>query len=102
MSVIKGIESGFGLEKAFPDKVKGSKSPAPSESFANYLGDMVSKVNDAQLDADQAIQKLQTGEAKGLHEVMIAIEKSTISTQFVMQVRNKAVEAYQEIMRMPV
>jgi flagellar hook-basal body complex protein FliE len=102
MTVIKGIESGLGLEQAFADKTRGSKPANPGESFANYLGEMVSKVNDAQLNADQAIQKLQTGESKNLHEVMIAMEKSAISTQFLMQVRNKVVEAYQEVMRMPV
>ena len=102
MSVIKGIDAGLGLEQAFPGKAKTVKSSNPGESFANYLGEMVSKVNDAQVGADQAIQKLQTGETKNLHEVMIAMEKSAISTQFAMQVRNKVVEAYQEIMRMPV
>ena len=40
--------------------------------------------------------------AKGLHEVMLAVEKASISFQMLTQVRNKAVEAYQEIMRMPV
>ena len=102
MSIIKGIESGFGLEQAFPSTAKRAAGPAPAESFAGYLGEMVSRVNASQLDADQAIQKLATGEAKGLHEVMIAVEKSAVSFQFMSQVRNKAVEAYQEIMRMPV
>ena len=102
MSVIKGIESGLGLEQAFPAKAGKAQQANPGESFANYLGEMVSRVNTDQQTADQAIKKLETGESKGLHEVMIAMEKSVISTQFLMQVRNKAVEAYQEVMRMPV
>jgi len=46
--------------------------------------------------------KLATGEINDLHQVMIAAEKANISLQFVIQVRNKAVEAYQEVMRMQV
>ncbi|SRR6266568_8563190 len=102
MSMINGIDTGIGLEQTFPSTNKGAAKPAPTESFANYLGEMVSKVNTSQMDADHAIQKLATGESKGLHEVMIAMEKSAISFQFLSQVRNKVVEAYQEIMRMPV
>jgi flagellar hook-basal body complex protein FliE len=45
---------------------------------------------------------LVTGEGKGLHEVMRAVEKASVSFQMLTQVRNKAVEAYQEIMKMPV
>ena len=71
-------------------------------SFGKFLEEMVGKVNDLQQNADQAIKSLATGESKGLHEVMLAVEKSSISFQMLTQVRNKAVEAYQEIMRMPV
>ena len=64
--------------------------------------ELVSKVNDMQTQSDQAIQGLATGENKNLHEVMISMEKASISFQFLSQVRNKAVEAYQEVMRMQV
>ncbi|ACM18862.1 flagellar hook-basal body complex protein FliE [Geotalea daltonii FRC-32] len=101
--VIKAIESGTGIEHAFPSPVaKETAGAAPAESFSKYLGEMVGKVNDMQLSADKSIQSLATGEATGLHEVMLAVEKASISFQFLNQVRNKAVEAYQEIMRMPV
>lgn len=99
--VIKGIESGYGIERAFP--TAGVKKPAlPTEDFGRVIGDMVNQVNSSQLEADKAIRSLASGESKGLHEVMIAMEKSTISFQFLTQVRNKALEAYQEVMRMQV
>lgn len=100
--MIKGIESGIGLGQAFPAADKATGKAAPVESFSKFLGEMVDKVNQTQFEADKAVQKLATGESKGLHEVMIAVEKSSISFQFLTQVRNKAVEAYQEVMRMPV
>ena len=54
------------------------------------------------VQSDQAIQKLATGENRNLHETMIAVEKASISFLFMSQVRNKALEAYQEVMRMQV
>jgi len=98
---IKGIESGFGISGAFPSP-GGTKAAAPVEGFSKYLGEMIEKVNSSQMASDKAIQQLATGETKALHEVMIAMEKASVSFQFITQVRNKAVEAYQEIMRMPV
>jgi len=104
--IIKGIDSSFGisgLSSPFPSagaKTTGSSSAA--EGFTQVFGDAISKVNDLQKQADVAIEKLATGESKGLHEVMIAMEKSSISFQFLTQVRNKALDAYHEIMRMQV
>ncbi|GAM09700.1 flagellar hook-basal body complex protein FliE [Geobacter sp. OR-1] len=99
---IKAIESGFGIGKAFPSAAVSSPAASPSEGFSKFLGEMMEKVNSTQVESDQAVQQLVTGETKSLHEVMIAMEKASISFQFMTQVRNKAVEAYQEIMRMPV
>jgi len=100
--IIKGIETGGGLEQAFQPAKEVAAAQSPAVSFASYLGEMVSKVNSDQQASDKAVQELATGQARGLHEVMIAMEKSSISFQFLTQVRNKVVEAYQEVMRMPV
>ncbi len=98
---IKGIESGMGLSKAFPELNKiGSTSNA--DGAGKFFSELVSKVNDIQVQSDKSIQGLASGENKNLHEVMIAVEKASISFQFMTQVRNKALEAYQEVMRMQV
>jgi flagellar hook-basal body complex protein FliE len=98
---ITGIESGIGLTKAFPDLNKVS-STSTAEGAGKFFSELVSKVNDIQVQSDKAIQGLASGENKNLHEVMIAVEKSSISFQFMSQIRNKALEAYQEVMRMQV
>lgn len=94
-----------GLSQAFPAQeaqgIQGAQGN-PTVGFGKFLEEMVSKVNEQQSTADKSIQALATGESKGLHEVMLAVEKASISFQMLTQVRNKAVEAYQEIMRMPV
>ncbi len=101
--MIEGIESGIGIGQAFPGVgAKGAKPASIASDAGKFFGELVSKVNELQAQSDSAIQGLATGESKGLHEVMIAMEKSSISFQFLSQVRNKAIDAYSEIMRMQV
>lgn len=103
--VIKGIDASqgvAGIARPFRQEGGGVASAGGGDGFTRLLGDMVGKVNELQGQADKAIERLATGEAKGLHEVMIAMEKSSISFQFLTQVRNKAMDAYHEIMRMQV
>lgn len=89
-----GLSGGLGLDK--PSAVSGI------DGAGKFFKELVGKVNDLSVQSDQAIQKLATGENRNLHETMIAVEKASISFQFMSQVRNKALEAYQEVMRMPV
>jgi flagellar hook-basal body complex protein FliE len=71
-------------------------------SFNNLLTGIVSEVENQQKAADNAVNELHAGGAKNLHEAMIAMEQADISIRYMVQVRNKALEAYQEIMRMQV
>ncbi len=98
---INGVESGQGLAQTFGGQKAGA-TESPSESFSKVMGDMVAAVNGDQQKADKAIQALATGESRGLHETMIAVEKANVSFQFLAQVKTKVVDAYQEIMRMSV
>lgn len=98
---ITGIEGAIGLSKAFPEVSKNSSS-STVDGAGKFFSELVSKVNDIQVQSDKSVQALASGENKNLHEVMIAVEKASISFQFMSQVRNKAIEAYQEVMRMQV
>ena len=85
----------------------GRAAPKPkaadiADEFAGVLKDTVNKVNQSQIDADKQVERLHSGEAKNLHEVMIAMEQADISTRLLVQMRNKVVDAYQEIMRLQV
>lgn len=101
--MLNGIESGIGITKAFaPGGASEAKPAALAADAGKFFNELVNKVNDLQVKADGAVQELATGESKGLHEVMIAMEKSSVSFQFLTQVRNKAVDAYNEMMRMQV
>lgn len=72
------------------------------KSFADTLKDAVGSVNELAQQADVMQQKLATGETKNIPEVMIATEKSAVAFKLLMQVRNKVIDAYQEIMKMQV
>ncbi|HEU4964239.1 MAG TPA: flagellar hook-basal body complex protein FliE [Bacilli bacterium] len=69
-------------------------------SFTDFLKNAIEQVNDQQQTAEKLTEALATGQAPDLHTVMIASEKATLSFQLAVQVRNKAMEAYQEVMRM--
>lgn len=72
------------------------------DKFAEALKSSISEVNQAQVAADRAAEQVAAGETKDLHGTMIKLEEADISLRLMVQVRNKAVEAYQEIMRMQV
>lgn len=72
------------------------------KSFADTLSAAVGKVNELSQESDVQIQKLATGETKNIPEVMIAAEKASVAFKLLTQVRNKMIDAYQEIMKMQV
>ena len=105
---IKDLTQFPGLVPGIGTLEGGSKPAAPAEdgkpgSFASALKDSIAEVNSMQQKADAAITALATGDNKvSLHETMIAMEQADVSFRMMMQVRNKIVEAYQEILRMQV
>lgn len=72
------------------------------KSFADVLGRSVEKVNEMQAEANTAISELIAGRTKNIHETMLTIERADTSLKLMMQVRNKILDAYREIMRMQV
>ncbi|MFC0188899.1 flagellar hook-basal body complex protein FliE [Fictibacillus aquaticus] len=81
------------------------RSITPNEaqqSFKEALYEAINTVNDAQIQSNKATEALMTGKTDNLHQVMIAAEKASITLQTAVEIRNKAVEAYQEMMRMQI
>jgi len=79
----------------------GAEGVRPS-GFFDMLQQSMEQVNADQLTADHSIQNLMAGKSKNIHETMLAIQKADLSLKTMMQVRNKILEAYKEIMRMQV
>ncbi len=99
------IQSGQTLresrETGMKREIIGANDPV-QKSFGDTLKDAVNSVNQLQQTADRKMEDLATGKAKSIPDVMIAAEKADIALILMLQVRNKVIEAYQEIMRMQV
>ena len=72
------------------------------QSFGKLLSDALDNVNSLQQQAAQASTDLATGKIEDVSQVVIATEKATLSLQLTIQIRNKVMDAYQEMMRMQV
>jgi flagellar hook-basal body complex protein FliE len=70
--------------------------------FAQALGDAMGQLNSLQNQSDQLSLQLAAGQPVDLHDVVIASEETNLAFQLAVQVRNKVVESYQEVMRMQV
>jgi len=70
--------------------------------FSDTLKGIIDDVNQVQLKAGQATKDFVAGKDVNLHEVMALGEEAQISFQLLMEIRNKLVEAYQEVSRMPI
>ena len=70
--------------------------------FGAWLTQALGRVNQDLVQADQGLQRLASGEAENLHQVMIALEEARVGLQLVVQVRNRLLDAYQEVLRMQV
>jgi flagellar hook-basal body complex protein FliE len=77
------------------DSQDGQNGP----SFADTLTQSLEKVNNLQKEADAAIKDFVSGETRNITETMIAVNKADLAFRLTMQVRNKIVEAYQEVLR---
>jgi flagellar hook-basal body complex protein FliE len=71
-------------------------------SFGEFLQEALNKVSELQVQSEKLNEDFAAGRTDSIHEVMIATEKADIALQFTMQIRNKILDAYNEIMRMPV
>ncbi len=70
--------------------------------FSKMIKSSISQAVKAESASEKAIESLQGGQSKNLHEVMISVEKADLSLKMLVQFRNKALQAYEEVMRMQI
>ncbi|QOP42780.1 flagellar hook-basal body complex protein FliE [Sulfurimonas sediminis] len=80
-------------------KQKGSTEKTGGEAFAEQLKSALNEVNDIQKESEEAIADLATGQVKDLHQAALAIGKAETSMKLMLEIRNKALNAYKEIGR---
>lgn len=79
-----------------------AQTPTPTAGFASLFANEISAVNNGLLQTDADKKNLAMGRVSSLHEVMMRMEEAKLSFQLLVQVRNKLLESYQEVMRMQV
>ena len=94
-----GLGAEFQIQPIAPS---GPAKVGGGDEFGELLADTVGKLAQTQAEGAQQAQKLATGQAQDVSEVVMAVERASLSLQVAATVRNKAVEAYQEIFRMQV
>ena len=82
--------------------VKKQEKNLDQKNFMNHLIESIHNVNNLQATSDKMATALSTGKTQNIHETMLAVTHAELSFNLMVQVRNKALDAYQEIMRMQV
>ena len=94
---LKGIES-----PVVSPATTGLTTQAPTQGFSQMLEGLVQSVSDKQASAQQITQQVLLGDSPNLHQSVIAMQEASVSFSLMVQVRNKLVDSYQELMRMAV
>ena len=86
-----------------PELDGGNSAPAGGQNFSSALLDALRDAGDAERGAQETAQKFAAGDPSvGIHEAMIATEKASIAVHYAVTLKNKALEAYRELMNTPV
>jgi flagellar hook-basal body complex protein FliE len=84
------------------DSIPSAARPASSVPFAQLVSDFLLEADQQQHAVSQGVDRLMTGEADNIHDLAITIAQADIAFRMVMEVRDKLISAYQEVMRMQV
>lgn len=80
----------------------GINAVSTPSGFGNMVTQGLGQVNQQLMQSQTDLQQLAVGNVENLHQIMIRLEESRMNFQLVMQVRNRLLEAYQDVMKMPV
>src|SRR5690625_2679040 len=85
-----------------PTKTNSAVQNESNVSFANVLKSALNKVNEVELEADVKTEQLANGQIDQLHDVMIAAQKASLTVETAVQIQQKVIDTYNEIMRMQI
>jgi flagellar hook-basal body complex protein FliE len=97
---IQAVQS---AERVLPSAMGQAAAPAADPAgFSHWVTRNIESLNSQLIQAEVGVQQLAAGEATNLHDVMLRLEESRLAFQLAVQVRNRVVEAYQDVLRMQV
>ncbi|MEP7361948.1 MAG: flagellar hook-basal body complex protein FliE [Acidobacteriota bacterium] len=100
-SPIAGI-SAASIRSIDPSQVAGALPSSDGSAFSALFEQAVARVNQQQKSADTAVERFLTGEDEDLHRVAMVTQQAEVSFELFLQMKNKVVQAYQEMMRLQV
>ena len=86
----------------FPQGAPGVSQPTEAKSFDNIVGKFIQEVDQKSKVAASETNKMLLGETDNIHQSMIAMQEASLSFNLMVEVRNKLMNSYQELMKMPV
>jgi len=98
---IQGLGPG-GVEPTRGVGVPGRGAGVEGKDFQSFLVESLEKVNELSKEADEAVQRLATGQTQNVAEVFTTVQKAGVAFDLLMEIRNKLLDAYQEIRQMQV
>jgi flagellar hook-basal body complex protein FliE len=93
---------GVGAVSGVAGAQTGTPAAQNADGFASILAASFDQLQSTQATADNLATQAATGDLKDVHDYMIASTEASLATEMVVTIKNKAVEAFNEIMRMPV
>jgi len=85
-----------------PRPVQGPRFPNAERNFAAEMEAAIEQVDSLQEDADRAVQQVASGKDVNLHGMTLSLEKADVALRTMVTVRNKVVDAYQQVMNMSI
>ena len=80
---------------------RAGQAPQSASPFTDSLTGMLKNVNDVQVEKNTMVEAFASGKQENVHELMISLQKAGLAMSMTSAVRNKVIQAYQELMRMP-
>lgn len=99
---INGLSSALSSQMPSANKISAEGTDGSGGNFGSLVKDAVESIDGSQKSAEQEVAKAVTGESPDLHRTIIALQTADLKFQLGLQVRNKLIGAYEEIMRMQV
>jgi flagellar hook-basal body complex protein FliE len=99
---LKQLSPGLDLTTPAAGSTSAVAPSSGASSFSNVLGGLIQEVSDKQTAANDAVTGLLGGKNVSLHQTMISMEEASVSFQLMVEVRNRLLDSYQELMRMQV
>lgn len=100
--VIEPISNDFLASAVMPSTDVAATSKDGSTNFSSMVSQGLDQVNQQLLTSEADLQTLASGDVQNLHQIMIRMEESRLSFQLLLQVRNRLLESYQDIMKMQI